>query len=292
MTPYPDEGSFPNKYGSMDDSEQSPSHSRSLPRSSKSSYFTVGEQHPPHKLKDLRDPETGRGMTRRFAIAVLCGLAFLSGCGVSFSWSAAASRSSAASGGFSEIETHTNIAAAERAINSGSKAAAFASPLEYTALNFYHVRDGKPGQDYPWLKDVKLIEPHRETTLAVVEPRVGYDYRWVVRSGGSSSSSSSGEEAGEVQATATGAVTVVVLTQLDENVVVLEEVDGDGEVTNRLEETVLVKYVRREIRTLADDERGEVLDAVSAATKDKIYIYHAPPASSKRFAFIAQMILH
>ena len=45
--------------------------------------------------------------------------------------------------------------------------------LSFTALNFYHVRDGKPGQDYPWLKDIKLIEPHRETTLAVEHPRPG-----------------------------------------------------------------------------------------------------------------------
>ena len=70
-----------------------------------------------------------------------------------------------------------------------------------------------------------------------------------------------------MQATATGAVTIVVLTQLDENVVVLEEVDGDGQVTNRLEETVLVKYVRREIRTLTDDEREELLNAVSENRK-------------------------
>ena len=55
----------------------------------------------------------------------------------------------------------------------------------------------------------------------------------------------------------------MVLTQLDEHVVVLEEVNGYGQVTNRLEETVLVKYVRREIRTLTDDEREELLDAVS-----------------------------
>ncbi|CAN0466183.1 unnamed protein product, partial [Scytosiphon promiscuus] len=112
---------------------------------------------------------------------------------------------------------------------------------------------------YPWLKDVKLIEPHRDTTLAVVGAREGFEYRWEVRAGSSSSDSG---EAGEVQATATGAVTIVVLTQLDEHVVVLEEVDGDGKVTNRLEETVIVKYVRREIRTLTDDEREEVLDAV------------------------------
>ena len=49
--------------------------------------------------------------------------------------------------------------------------------------------------------------------------------------------------------------------------VVLEEVNGDGQVTNRLEETVMVKYVRREIRTLTDDEKEELLDAVSEHRK-------------------------
>ena len=81
-----------------------------------------------------------------------------------------------------------------------------------------------------------------------------------------------------MQATATGAVTIVVLTHLDENVVVLEEVDGDGRVTNRIEETVLVKYVRREIRTLTDDEKEELLDAVSI-----LYIYiYCPNTTEER----------
>ncbi|CAM9967039.1 unnamed protein product [Ectocarpus sp. 4 AP-2014] len=57
------------------------------------------------------------------------------------------------------------------------------APLSFQALNFYHIRDGKPAQDYPWLQDVKLIEPHRETTLSVSSPRDGYDYIWEVRSG-------------------------------------------------------------------------------------------------------------
>ena len=82
-----------------------------------------------------------------------------------------------------------------------------------------------------------------------------------------------------MQATATGAVTIVVLTQLDENVVVLEEVDGDGQVTNRLEETVLVKYVRREIRTLTDDEREELLNAVSENRNRAIFHVHGIPGS-------------
>lgn len=134
-------------------------------------------------------------------------------------------------------------------------------PLKFTALNLYHVRDGKPAQDYPWLKDVKLIEPHRETTLSVTHARQGYGYRWGIRGGSS---------ADEVHTTATGAEVFVLLTRLDENVVVLEELDGDGKVTRRLHETVMVKYVRREIRSLTDDDREELLDAVRLPSSSSI----------------------
>ena len=126
--------------------------------------------------------------------------------------------------------------------------------LSFTALNFYHVRDGKPGQDYPWLKDIKLIEPHRETTLAVEHPRPGYYYKWEVRNGG---------EDDEVHASASGTEAIVILTKLEKNMVTILELDSDGAVVRRLDEPVMVKYVRREIRTLTDVEREELLDAVS-----------------------------
>ncbi len=45
------------------------------------------------------------------------------------------------------------------------EAAAELDALSFEASNFYHVRDGKPAQDYPWFNGIKLIEPHRETTL-------------------------------------------------------------------------------------------------------------------------------
>lgn len=126
--------------------------------------------------------------------------------------------------------------------------------LSFVLTNFYHERDGKPAQDYPWLQDVKLAEPYRNTTALVENPRDGYEYYWVV------TSSDKG-----VLARATGADTTVVFTDLDENWVVLEEVRTvDGVTCRRLEEVVMVKYVRREIRTLTDDEREELLDAVSA----------------------------
>ncbi|CAN0161250.1 unnamed protein product [Ectocarpus sp. 4 AP-2014] len=126
--------------------------------------------------------------------------------------------------------------------------------LSFEVANFYHLRDGKPAQDYPWLKGVKLIEPHRETMLTVKNPRDAYDYRWRVFAGSAAE--------GELCAEATGLEVTIVLTTLDENEVVLEEVDADGTVVRRLHEMVMVKYVRREIRTLTDDEREELFDAM------------------------------
>lgn len=140
--------------------------------------------------------------------------------------------------------------------SNSSLAPAALLPLAFTALNFYHIRDGRPGLAYPWVGDATfLVEPHRETALSAIHPREGFEYRWEVRDGSA---------AGTVTtAAANGAKAVALFTRLDENVIKLEEVRNvDGEMTRWLEETVLVKYVRREIRTLTDDEREELLDTV------------------------------
>lgn len=140
-----------------------------------------------------------------------------------------------------------------------SKADSGLPNLSFTALNFYHVRDGKPAQDYPWLKDIKLIEPYRETTLSVTNSRPGYHYKWEIRGGG---------EEDEVHTSADGAEAIVILTKLEQNLITLVERDSDGNVVRRLDEPVMVKYVRREIRSLTDDEREELLDAVREFVKN------------------------
>ncbi|CAM9423712.1 unnamed protein product, partial [Ascophyllum nodosum] len=66
----------------------------------------------------------------------------------------------------------------------------------------------------------------------------------------------------EVQASGSGIEFAVILTWLQEHVVTLEEVNSAGVVLRHLDETVMVKYVRREIRMLTDVERGELLDSM------------------------------
>lgn len=129
-------------------------------------------------------------------------------------------------------------------------------PLSFTANNFYTIRDGMPGQDYPWLKGKKVIEPYRETTLSVTNPRDGYNYQWEVRGG---------DEAADLLLTEAGSETVAIFTRMDENVITLQEVDSSGAVSRLLVETVMVKYVRREIRALTDEDRNELFDSVSVA---------------------------
>ena len=160
-----------------------------------------------------------------------------------------------------EVEV-SNAASTSRTTLAGGKLAVGVEaegldPLSFEASNFYHARDGKPAQDYPWLKGVKLIEPHRETTLTVSSPRDGHEYIWEVRG--------EGGEAGDLRATGRGAEATVILTDLDENMITVKEVNFDGDVVRQLQERAMVKYVRREIRTLTDDERGELLDAVRLA---------------------------
>ena len=74
----------------------------------------------------------------------------------------------------------------------------------------------------------------------------------------------SGGKGDEVHTSSNGAEAIVILTKLDKNLITLKEIDLQGTVVRRLDEPVMVKYVRREIRTLTDDEREELLDAVSA----------------------------
>ncbi|CAM9151095.1 unnamed protein product [Choristocarpus tenellus] len=130
-------------------------------------------------------------------------------------------------------------------------------PEEYTlsfqALNIYHIRDGKPGMEYPWLAARKLVEPYRETTLQVDNPLAGMNYSWTVT-----------ETAGNTESVrADGVFAVVKVESVEEHTIVLEELSSTGTVTRRMEEIVMSKYVRREIRSLLEDEREELFDAMS-----------------------------
>ena len=183
-------------------------------------------------------------------LAVVCGLAVGAVAGVVHSGYSSPRTSTANSSARSFVQ----VSGGQPEAAAASDGEAALPPLSFTANNFYHLRDGKPGLDYPWLKNVKLVEPHRETTLLVENRREGFSYLWEVRAGSSTD---------EVHTVATGHEVIMLFPHLDENMITLQEVDESGTVSRRLDEVVMVKYVRREIRTLMDDEREELLDSVS-----------------------------
>ena len=197
---------------------------------------------------------------RWVGLAVVCGLAAGAIAGVVRS----ASSSPTASATYPSVRAFVEVSdgqlgAAGTEATSGVASTATLPPLSFTATNFYHLRDGKPGLDYPWLKNVKLVEPHRETTLLVDNHRHGFSYRWEIH--GKSSSIISTDDA--KTSVAMGHEAIVLFHHLDENMITLLEMDETGAVSRQLDEVVMVKYVRREIRTLTDDEREELLDSVS-----------------------------
>ena len=200
-------------------------------------------------IGDASFPDLRRRTTRWSMVMVAIG------CSVAFGVAVAVVSGSLGRSSMTNLESFQEIDVTNSQ-HRGASMSSTLSPLAFTALNFYHKRDGRPAQDYPWLKDLKLIEPYRETTLAVVDPQPGLQYRWDIRSGRDS----------EVlpYITASGAEVVVVFEHLHEGIITLEEVDTQSALTRRrLEEEVTVKYVRREIRTLTNDEREELLNAVS-----------------------------
>lgn len=148
----------------------------------------------------------------------------------------------------------------------GGHAASETCPeLDYTVTNFYHQRDGRPGAQIPWLDGIKLAEPYRDTSLRVLNPRKGHNYSWEVRNI---------DDSEHVLARATGAEVVISFTELDLNVISLTEArETSGQVVREKTDTVMVKYVRREIRTLTDEEREELLDAVSVG-RGKSWMIH------------------
>lgn len=133
--------------------------------------------------------------------------------------------------------------------------------LAFTASNEYNRRGDSIGLGYPWLEGEILVEPHRSTSLEVVSPVEGMVYSWQIVE-----TVDPGETIvtlGDFQ----GDVVEVVFGRAPKyTVVLIETAESDEGVTHlsnrRTEVEIFCKYVRREIRSLFDDERNEMFDAM------------------------------
>lgn len=118
------------------------------------------------------------------------------------------------------------------------------------------------------------MEPFRKTTLAVVDPKEGMLYSWRVTATDDEIDVQEG-----MQITYSGQAVEVVFERAPKYTIVLEERSGEGAgeeeggadggatdegagVVRSMNVEVFCKYVRREIRSLFDDERDQMFDAM------------------------------
>jgi len=123
-----------------------------------------------------------------------------------------------------------------------------AALLEFELENRYTLAYGRPGEQYPWLEGKKLAEPHRDTDLMVIEPVVGATYTWLIE--GFEEFTSVGDERVTFRWDKVGTYKLV-----------LTETRETGE-SMEVATDVVVKYVRREIRSLFPEDKNELLDTM------------------------------
>lgn len=128
--------------------------------------------------------------------------------------------------------------------------------LTFTAMNDYNRRGDIIGRGYAWLEGHHLVEPHRATTLAIELPVEGRVYTWDIME-----TRNIAKAIGQFEGTSVE----VTFESAPEYTVILLEKRADGTVSRSLTKNVYCKYVRREIRSLFDDERNEMFDAMKVS---------------------------
>lgn len=150
------------------------------------------------------------------------------------------------------------------AVTKGVDLLSKSASLSFEALNEYTRRGDVIGVGYPWLEGKILVEPHRKTSLEVIAPVGGMIYVWKIVD-----KMNPAIVLGEFE----GAQIEVVFHVSPKYTVELLEQESDGTISRRTEVDIFCKYVRREIRSLTDEERDEMFDAMKVRTVQLLEIH-------------------
>jgi len=108
-------------------------------------------------------------------------------------------------------------------------------------------------EEMPWVLG-RIVEPGRDTVYSVVSPKPSCRYEWVIEG-----------DAGEKLSFEGAVIHGLKFYRTGNHKVLLSEIQERSEVIlRRLHNYVVVKYVRREIRSLFEEDRGRFLDAMRA----------------------------
>lgn len=178
-----------------------------------------------------------------------------------------ASSSSAASSSAASLATHAAVTSA--AHDTALHASGNGDYFGFEVHNSYTEMTQKPiGDGYPWLGRYKLSEPHREssfhatgTLIGAVETGVvtNIEFQWEIDS-----------------AVVIGQEALHTFNSTGEYTVKLKAIStSSGSTKHETEDTVYCKYVRRELRALADEDRELFFGAIEA-------VFHTPCDDGKR----------
>lgn len=123
-----------------------------------------------------------------------------------------------------------------------------------SVANNFGVLDLTSMLPYPFLNGSFLIEPHREATIDLAEPIDGCSYHWRFAHKTVVGKYYSG-------ISLDGSIVVTLPTVGEYIFTATENCDDLSDSQRELDMSVWVKYVRRELSTLPDDDREEFLDA-------------------------------
>ena len=134
------------------------------------------------------------------------------------------------------------------------------SQLAFIASNEYTALQGYAGKDYPWIEEGQLVEPHKTTTFTSTSTLkqsvlARMNLAWSV-DGGDEETTGTFKYVFEQPGTYT-----VKMAAYDK---------GSGDLVASTTKQVISKYVRREIRTLSDDDREAFFSAAEVMYKTEL----------------------
>jgi len=123
--------------------------------------------------------------------------------------------------------------------------------LGFEALNKYTVKYGASASYYPWV-DAPVLEPYREATFAVTGSDDAMSYNWELL----------GQEENEATLYNGNSLTIT-FKSLDVFQISIVERDAANVTSRNFVGKVIVRYVRRELRTLDEDDREMFMQAAA-----------------------------
>jgi len=143
-------------------------------------------------------------------------------------------------------------------------------PIKVAAFNRYSLRDGRIGQEYHWLDGSLFAEPYQTTHFNIISPNQKYEFESKIVN----------SKTGVVEAVHTGAKFDFQFQNIQDRkleVNIFQIFKGERTKLETAIFNIIIRYVRREIRMLFEDDLEQLLDTMrvlwDVSQKDGVEMY-------------------